>query len=615
MVFLNSKKSRLYFLIAATLAVAGCSNSGENSSTKTSTSSTTASSAELAESAATKTDGKYGSYTDEDLETAYDKSSATKITLNGSGVNIEGDGAKASDTTITISSGGTYIVSGTLDDGQIIVTANADADTVHIILDGVDLTSSTTSPIYVEQAEKVILTLAEDSKNTLTDANDYVYADSTQDEPDAVIFSKDDLTLNGSGKLTIKGNYNNGIRSKDDLVITGGTYNITAPNNGLKGKDSVSILDGTFTITSDGDAIQANNTEGSEKGWVAIDGGSYTLTAGNDGIQAETNLSISTAKITVTAGGGSNASVSDSKSYKGLKAGTNIQIDKGTFDLDTADDSLHANGNVTIDNGNFTISTGDDGIHADAAATINNGTVTIEESYEGIEGATIVINDGTIDLTSSDDGMNAAGGSDGSSEGGGNFGPDSFSSSGDYSMTINGGYIGINAAGDGVDSNGDITMTSGTLLVSGPTGNGNGALDYDGTFDIKGGTFIAAGSSGMAMAPSDSSSQAAISLYFNSTQSANTLVNISDESGNSLVTFSPKKDFQHIVISIPDLKEGSSYIISSGGTDSGTNSLGLYTNGTYSGTKLVTTTLASVITSIDESGSTISGSQMGGGRK
>lgn len=568
---------------------------------------------------------KYGKYDDEDFDESYDEKKATKIELKDSGSNIEGTGVSEKNNTISITTGGTYILSGSYK-GQVKIAANN--ETVHLILNDVSITNDTSSAIYVEQAKKVITTLAEESKNILSDGNSYNFASADETEPDATFFSKDDLTINGTGTLEVSGNYSNGIRSKDDLAITNGTIDITAKNNAIKGKDSVSIADGTFSLkTTEGDGIQANNSTEADKGWIAIDGGTFTIQTGNDGIQAETNLSIAKSDIKIqTANGYEDQSIDTTASYKGLKATGNIIVDEGTFDLNTADDAIHSNAAVTINNGTFTLASGDDGIHANTDLLINNGTIIVSQSYEGLEGSTVTINGGDISVKASDDGINAAGGSSDETDQKGQFGADSFGEpgagggqpggGGDSTkfIEINDGTIYVNADGDGIDSNGDVRMTAGTLIVNGPTDNGNAALDYDGTFTMDGGVFAASGSSGMAMSASDASSQTALSLYFDDTQKAGTLVNLKNTAGDTIFSFAPEKDFSHIAISSPDLKVGETVSLSTGGQDSGTAKNGLYSKSNYSnGSELAKISINDVLTSVDQSGAEVSGNQMGGG--
>jgi hypothetical protein len=274
----------------------------------------------------------------EDLDTSVNTAVMTTITLDGSAIDVTGEGAAVNGSNLIINAAGAYQLSGTLDDGQIIVDT-LDAENVNIILDGVDITSLISAPIYVANAEKVILTLAAGSQNFVTDGNTYANLDEGG-EPNAAIFSKDDLTINGEGALTVNANYNNGIASKDDLKITGGTIMVNAVNDGIKGRDSLAIKDGLITVVAGADGLQANNDEDPEKGYVVIEGGILDITAGLDGVQAETSLLVSGGTLQITAGGGSVASSSNGfgghgmegnpnqteESNKGLKAGIDLTI-------------------------------------------------------------------------------------------------------------------------------------------------------------------------------------------------------------------------------------------------------------------------------------------------
>lgn len=622
-----NKKVYTLITLAATLVLATACGNQAATSTSSSQSTTSQSSTQAKTTNVSTNDANstvYGKYADTDLETAYDENTATNIALNSEKTTVDGDGATVKDQTVTITAAGTYVLKGTLANGQVLINAPKDA-TVRIILNGVTITNSSSSAIYVQQADKVITTLAEKTTNQLTDGKSYTLAEG-ETEPDATFFSKEDLTINGSGTLEITGNYSNGIRSKDDLVLVSGTYKITAKNNAIKGKDSVSIKDGTYTLTTtEGDGIQASNSTEAEKGWIGIDGGTFTIQSGRDGLQAETTLKIATAKMTIkTADGYNSQSVdSENESYKGLKASGSIIVDAGTYEIDSADDGIHSNAEITINNGTFKIASGDDGIHADNELTLNDGKISITHSYEGLEAAVINIKGGTHEVVSEDDGINAGGGSDTETTTNNQFGGDNFQGGGpgggdeaDDSKQINitGGTTYVDAEGDGIDSNGNVTMSSGTLIVNGPVNGGNGALDYNGDFNITGGTLIASGSSGMAMTVSDTSTQAALDVYFDSNQAADTLVNVQTSDGTTIASFQPKKEFTHFVISSPTLKTGETVKVSTGGKDSGTAAATVYTGGSYSdGTELTSVKLDNVITSISQSGEAVTGNQMGGG--
>ena len=429
----------------------------------------------------------------------------------------------------------------TLTDGQIVVNAG-ETDKVQLVLKGADITSSTSAAIYALQADKVFLTLAEGTENTLTNGGEYVAID--DNNIDGVIFAKTDLTLNGSGSLTLNAQAGHGVVSKDDLVITGGSYTVTAGSHGLSAKDSIAIAAGTFAITSGKDGIHAENSEDTSLGYLYLGDGSYTITAQGDAISASGAAQIDGGTYTLTTGEGS-ASVTmtssdtaqpgghggwskgtppdapdtqaaatqapqvqttaaqtettqtettqtetdttDSTSQKGIKAEGGLVVNGGVFTMDTVDDGLHTGADLLVTAGEFTLSSGDDAVHSDAALTIQNGTFTIPYCYEGLEGLSITIEDGTFTITSHDDGLNAAGGADSSGFGGFGAGPqDAFSASSDSFIVINGGTFTVVSSGDCIDSNGDMTINGGTLDLT-CNGAGDTALDCDGTFTHNGG--------------------------------------------------------------------------------------------------------------------------------
>lgn len=613
-------KKIIYPLLLATLLLGACTQteSSTDASDANSGTTTTAQATNVSTSSGTVSE-YYGSYDEEDLDSSYDESSATVITLSDD-MSVDGEGVSVDGQTVTITSAGTYVINGSLSNGQLVVNVGKE-EKVHLIFNGVTINNDTGSAVVVEQAEKVITTLASGTTNTLSDGSDYQLA-TGETEPDATFYSKEDLTINGDGTLVIEANYSNGIRSKDDLVLVSGDYQITAKNNAIKGKDSVSIRGGTYDLTTtEGDGIQANNAEDTTKGYVAIDGGTFTIQSGRDGIQAETNLSSQNATMTIqTADGADSQSVSTDESYKGLKAGGTILVTSGTYEIDSADDGIHSNDTIEINGGTFTIKSGDDGIHADNNLTINEGTIDIQQSYEGLEASAITIAGGDIQVTASDDGVNAGGGSD-TTETTGRFGQDSFGGGGpgggdtaddSKTITITGGTLVVDAEGDGLDSNGNITMSGGTVFVNGPTNSGNGALDYNGTFEITGGTLVAAGASGMAQNVSGGT-QTTVGISFDQTQAAGTLISLKDSDGNTLLSVAPSKNFQHLVISSPDLQTAS-YTLVSGGTNNGEESYGLYTSGEVTGgTELGTLSLTDTISDLSQSGGAASGTQMGGG--
>lgn len=524
-------------------------------------------------------------FTARDLDVGYEESTAVQVTLSDSGIQVSGDGAEADGTTLTIKEEGTYVISGSLSSGQIVIEAD-DSAKIHLVLNGVSVRCENSAALLIRGADKVFVTLAEGSENTLESGSE---APSGEDENvDGVIFSRSDLTLNGSGSLTINAGYKHGIVSKDDLVITGGVYNITAVGGGLYGKDCVKILDGTFNLNVEMDGIQSDNEEDADRGFVYIAGGTYDITAGHDGIQAETLLKVADGTINITTGTGSGAAVngssdtdstsngstnvtdsSSSESIKGLKSGSLLEITGGTIVINSEDDSVHSNGSITITAGNLTFSSDDDAVHADENLQIDGGSIQILQSYEGLEGKSVVINDGTISLVSADDGINANGGADSSGFGGfgRGFETDSFGSfETDIYIAINGGEITIDASGDGLDSNGNLYITGGVTYISGPSDSGNGALDYgEGcTGEISGGVLLAVGASGMAENMSSSSTQCTFMQNLDETASGGDTVTITDASGNVLASYTPVRSYQNIIFSCPELQVGETYTVTAG---------------------------------------------------
>ncbi|MDF2615188.1 MAG: hypothetical protein K0S71_2974 [Clostridia bacterium] len=553
-------------------------------------------------------------YDSDDMDSSLKSSEAADIVLKGNVITADKDGVSIDGNKVTISLAGIYNISGKLTDGQIIVDTE-DKEVVRLILNGADITSTNSAPIYVRNAKKTVITLAEGTKNKVTDSASYILEDTESDEPNAAIFCKSDLTINGNGSLTVNANYNNAVTSKDELKIVSGDMTINAAADGLRGKDYVAVKSGAITVNAKGDGIKSNNDEDAEKGFVIIDGGTINITAGEDAIQAETNILIRDGDISISSGGGSKNGIKiadmppgmkrekveeksdDAVSTKGIKAEAHITIEGGTINIDSADDSVHSNSSLKINGGTIVAASGGDGIHSDDELEINGGNIDITKSYEGIESAVITINDGEVHVISSDDGINVAGENDGSN----------------HYLFVNGGYVAVDASGDGLDANGSIKVTAGTVIVNGPANSGNGALDYDGSFEMTGGYILAAGSSGMVQAPDTSSTQYSVMLNFESALPAGTIVHIEAENGEEVITFAPKKQYQSVVLCSPMLEKGSTYTIYSGGSVGGESKDGLYSGGTYTGgTKYQSFKVSDTITRV---GTFNNGNMRGGKRR
>lgn len=429
----------------------------------------------------------------------WDDTAATHITCSDTSFEIDGTGADTNANTLTINAAGTYVLSGTLSNGQIIVDAG-DNDIIQLVLNGLDITCLNQSPISVSNAEEVTVTLAPDSINKITDDTEYVFASAEDDEPNATLFSKDDLIINGSGSLTVNANYYHGISSKDDLTITSGNITVNSIQDAVRGKDSLTIAGGNLTINAGDDALHTEQD-------LVIDGGNIQITACTEGLEGMT---------------------------------------------------------VTVNGGDINLTSSDDGINA--AGSGSEGETTTNDTN---------ISETNVDATKMKPGdvMSPGGGMDAAT---------------DYnSISITGGNLVIDANGDGIDTNGTLSISGGTTTILGPVNDGNGSIDYAGNFEITGGTLIAAGSSGMAQTPSTSSSQASLMVYFNSEQTAGTIYELLNDEDEIIASVTPTKKYKCVLVSTPSLVLNATYKIS------------------INGNSLCTVTPEEIITRISEDGSAI----------
>ncbi len=545
---------------------------------------------------------------DRDVYT-FDTTTVVLITLNGSAITVSPDIADVNGSKLTITSAGTYKISGTLSDGQVIVDTKNNGN-VTLILNGVNINCSNNAPIYIKDSDKTLINLPEGTVNYLTDSNSYITEDG---EPSGTIFSNSDLTVYGNGSLSVNANYADGISSDDGILIKSGTISVTSADDGIRGKDYIHIENGTITIKSKGDAMKSTNETDASKGYITIDKGTFNISAsGGDGIEAVSKLTINDGVFDITTGngaavsstgtaaggnpgggfpgdGGSSGGYTGTISEKAFKAGTDLEIEKGTFVINSADDSFHSDGTVVVNDGKIDAATGDDGIHAETSIVINGGTLNISKCYEGIEGPSITVNNGKVNLVSTDDGFNATMGTATESNDG-------------SCLYIRGGYIAVDASkGDGIDSNGNVVMSGGTVIVQGPQSQPEVGFDINGTFNISGGFLIASGpnSGNMIETPASSSSQYSIKATTSSTLSSSTLFHLQDETGTDIATFNPVRNIYYLVISSSKLTTGCTYSIYTGGTSTGSVSNGLYTGGIYSGGILKKTfTVTARITSV-----------------
>ena len=537
-------------LSLTTLPLMACSTGSTLSATSTPSDASTAAAPSVSTKYAQTIDVS-GAFSDRDLDGSYDESKATRIALSDGGTTVTGDGATVSGNTVTITAAGTYLISGTLSEGQIKVEVN-EADKVQLVLSGATVTSANSAALHVAKADKVFLTLADGSENTLATSGAYAATDDSA--IDGAVFSRSDLTVNGGGSLVVSSVEGNGIVCKDDLVLASGTPTVTAAKHAIQANDSVRIAGGSYTLHAGTDGIHAKNDENSKLGYIYVAGGSLDITAESDG-----------------------------------------------FD---------ANYVLRVDGGTITVSAGDDGLHAEGDLTINGGDIIVTKSNEGLEGARVTIAGGTQDVVASDDGVNASGDpddSDSSSDtdddssknnapssdrpgtagsgqmtggqeppaqdqgGRGDSTPPQGGKSGmaagaDESayLLITGGTLTVKADGDGLDSNGALEVSGGEVYVSGPTSDGDSAIDYgDGsTATITGGTVVALGSTGMAEGFGNSSTQG--SMLISASGNAGDTVTLSDSSGKVLCSYVAQKSFACVLVSAPGVEQGKTYTLKVG---------------------------------------------------
>lgn len=555
------------------------------------------------------------------------------ITLSPDGSTSTDASVRIDGQTVTIIQAGTYQIAGTLDDGALIVESAENAK-ITLVLGGVNIKNSIGAAIQISTADDVTIELSEGTTNVLQSGEEVDIATATESEEASggALQSKADLKIKGKGSLTVLGYLNNGIHCTKDLKIKNGNISVTALGHGIKGKNSVTVSGGTVTVTSGKDGITSDETENEEKGFVTIEDGEIIITSAGDGVSAETTLTVTGGVISIISGGGSanaqqktdnmrdwwdfdnSASDDNSASCKGLKAGKALVISGGSITIDAQDDALHTDGDMTISGGECILSTGDDGAHAALSLTVLDGKITVLTSYEGLEANQITLAGGELDITASDDGINANGGSDGFSGGfGGGFGgrrsnmnsqsgdmtppdnsnmqnpPDGNAPSGnpptmpgqeavDSATTddttdkqpvllITGGKITVNADGDGLDSNGNLRVEGGDITVNGPSNGGNGALDIGtengGAGVIAGGTLIALGTSSMAENFGSTSTQCAFLVTMNSFGAGETIT-ITDSQGTVLYTGVTVKSANSVVFSSADLVVGETYTVTIG---------------------------------------------------
>lgn len=566
----------------ALLLLSGCGKTAGNVNSDTADSSAVTEQSGSEESAASQSDTDIDSmFTDRDKEVGYDEEKCVAITLSDDGSRCDNTSVAIDGQTITITEEGTYLLSGSLSNGSVVVATDENVK-VRLIFNGVVINNDSSAAVYVQSADKVFITLAPYSENMLNNGGTYETVD--DNNIDSVIFSKSDLTLNGSGSLTVTAKAGHGIVSKDDLVITGGTYAITAASQGLSGKDSIRILDGDFAITSGKDALHSENEDNAEKGFVYIAGGNFNLTASVDGISASGNMTLLDGTYTMTTGGGSENGNDHQEGGPGGQGEPGDDMDNPGDDMmtsgkrpkesrgemsdndqmmspsDNSQDDTSADNRPTSSSDNQQPSgqmmeqpdksdeetepeetTSTKGIKAKGNLIISGGTYTINAADDGIHSnSNITINGGTLAIASGDDGVHA-----------------------DGQVIVNDGTIAISESYEGIDANGILTVSGGETYVSGPTGDGTGALDYETDAVITGGILVAAGSSGMAVNFGNNSTQGSVLVNMDR-QEAGTDIVLTDASGTELINWQTSKKYTSVVISCPGIAQGESYTLKVG---------------------------------------------------
>lgn len=522
------KKRLLALLMICSLVFTGCGSKEESSDENAGASETseTTESSEKVDSA--------DMFSNRDFETDYDEEKSAVIELNGSSASCDSDAVKIDESTVTITDEGTYILRGTLDDGMIIVNAE-DADKPQLVLDNVSINSETSAAIYILEADKVFITMAEGSENTLSNGGTFEAID--DNNIDAAVFSKQDLTFNGNGTLTVSSPADHGIVCKDDLVFTSGTYNVSAASQGLDANDSVRIADGVITVAAGKDGIHAENSEDEGLGFVYIAGGTFDITAEGDGMSASSYMQIEDGTYNIVTGGGSeNGANQTSDSWGGYPG------DMGGGGMGGGQPGMGGG------HGGDQMSTTQPGAEPMSSTTTSSTTTSDSTtdsqdestSIKGIKVATeLVINGGTFTIDSADDAVHS-----------------------NSSIVVNGGDIYMNASGDGIDANGTLEITGGYTVVCGPTTGDTATLDYDSSAVITGGTFIGTGASQMAQTFSDSE-QGVVAVSVGN-QNAGTEITLTDASGNVLISYTPELSYGVVILSSPDIVKGETYTITVG---------------------------------------------------
>ncbi len=496
-------------------------------------------------------------YKARDVDSSWDAESAEIINLD-----------EISTSLVTLTRAGDYVLSGTLN-GQIRIETPKDSK-VRLILNGATINSPQGPAVYEKQADKLIVTLADHTENTLKDGEMAVDGDDTIG---AALYAEDDLSINGNGKLTVDGTQKHGIQSKADLIIASGNLIVHSIADGIRSRNSVLILDGDIQITAGGDGIVSTRNDTQNKGWIVLAGGKMDIRTGDGagevrvsanskadwGMRGEGGFERGGWESAESAGSESGSGISQ----KAVKAAANLTVYGGEYSIDCADDALHG-ANVTVNGGNFRILSGDDGLHAELEMVVNDGEIDIAQCYEGLEGKNVTVNGGSIRIVASDDGVNAAGGNDGSGFGGRGWGGNVTITEDSGFVTVTGGRIAVNAGGDGLDSNGSIQVTGGAIGIWAATTKGEGAIDFNGTGALDGGFIMLASSGGLMSDTAGLSAETMISVPIGGALGAGTKITVTDDSGSNLGSFTPENGFDTLILAGEGIAVGHSITVLAG---------------------------------------------------
>lgn len=439
----------------------------------------------------------------------------------------------------TIDAGGSYLLRGQVR-GSVVVDAGDEP--VVLLLDGLTLRSSEGPAIDIKSAGQVVVAAVEATTNSI---------EVDSDSPG--IRSVADLTLTGTGSLDID-TAGDGIRVSTGLVIEDGSLRVNAGGDGLQATEYIVVEDGTFTVAADGTGLLVEGDDAATPGYLALRDPFLTISAGGDGLRAAGDLIILGGGLDVRTGGGRQSSVGADDSASALKAGRHLVADGGSVLLDAAADGLNAADTVVLNGGDWEIAAGDDAVHGDLRLTITGGNFEITHATEGLEAETVNLSGGSISVAASDDALNASEADDPQVP---------------PSITISGGTIRLDStAGDGLDANGDVTMTGGELLITGAAADNESAIDYDGSFLISGGRLAAGGGSGMAQPPSAGSGQR--SLWFDVKGRSGSTVVFTGPDGVAVGSFTGTRGFGTVVVSSPAIKPATSYTVTLDGKPVGT---------------------------------------------